>query len=359
MRNIGNLRLNIKELVLLKSKPVDYIEDLLLKSYSHKPYLAKMPYDRNTRNPYKMCARYMALDEYEDDLKKTIVDLNQEFSECTERLYETLGYKEILQEDLKEAQEKYAQESTTYLDFSNGDLQEQKQGLADLVKDRLLMDGGVTFHDEGYDQFDLESEEEDWVMNWETAPSYQYFDENWITPLDDCLDFVEETGYCDDAHSKMIDDYIEKLEGLGIDISDVNEDTPHYSDAYRLKTGIDMLRELQANKKSDIQIPQNEEIKNLKDDIKIANEEIENSKKEMRNLKKQVHERNVALYEVANEKQNCADIFSETSGSRENIEDYLSSVDFEQYLNDDRTVKADFLDAQRQVALDNGDPWYE
>ena len=80
------LSLNIKDIVLLKQYPQIFIEKKLVikptKSYSHKPYLADMPYDRNSRHPLKMCARYIALGKYEEKLKSDIKDIDKEFADA-------------------------------------------------------------------------------------------------------------------------------------------------------------------------------------------------------------------------------------------------------------------------------------
>lgn len=330
MRNMDNLRLNIKELVLLKSKPVDYIEDLLLKSYSHKPYLAQMPYDRNTRNPYKMCARYIALEEYEKDLKDEIDDLNMKFSY-------SLNYHSKCKKKLVEANEEYEE-----LDEN---VRKEKEELSEFALDRLFLDGGVAMYDNAMEQFD----DDDWTVP-ENSPSYQYFEKEWVTPLEEVLSFTEKTGYCDKKHSDQIDAYIERLESL-----DIPERSELWSGWVRRETGIEYLRQIQSNKTFD----------DAQNKVNDAENELINAKKDMSSIKRRNHERNVALYEVANEKLNCSDVFDDAKlkGNNKNplptIEEYIDMSDIKQSLNKDGTVKEDFLDAQRQVALDNGDPWYE
>lgn len=374
MRNMDNLRLNIEELVLLKSKPVEYIEEVLIKSYSHNPYLAQMPYDRNTRNPYKMCARWMALDEYEDDLKKTIADLNQEFDESMnlfkdskDELEELESERTYIEGELEKDSREEARFEGNRIDWE-GDLKTEKEKLMDGAMEHSLMDLEVVGYDPVLEEFVDEgfTEEELWENYEYDDEGYmlgiggQYVNETWDKPLREIQESLNENdGICTSENSQAIDEYIAKLESLPI--SDNN------SRALRFREdAIWELRQAQANTPEEApQLPESN-IKDLQERLNKVDAEMEytykirdQSKRDMINSKKSVHERNVALYEVANEKQNCAEIFSETSGSRESIDDYISTVDFEQYLNDDRTVKEDFLDAQRQVALDNGDPWYE
>lgn len=366
MRENKNLKMNIEELVLLKSKPVDYIEDLLLKSYSHKPYLAQMPYDRNTRNPYKMCARYMALDEYEDDLFKEIGELEDQYDDSIEEYFEASDNFDKLKKEYNESKwkykyEKYYDEWTIDWDSLDNEkmtdaerdyiLQQKKNDLNDWASDHLLMDGGVAMYDPVLDELGKDFSDKEMWTSYADGIGDEYIMDTWQLPLSEAIDFTMETGYCDEAHSKLIDDYISKLESLPI---------PEGSGSYKQREeGIYILRQIQSNSKTEAPSPLPKESETLLINLGNAERIKDDSKREAINLKRSVHERNVALYEVANEKQNCEDIFSETSGSRESIDDYLSSVDFEQYLNDDRTVKQDFLDAQRQVALDNGDPWFE
>lgn len=365
MRNIGNLKLNIKELALLKSKPVEYIEEVLIKSYSHKPYLAQMPYDRNTRNPYKMCARWMALDEYEDDLMKQIEDLDEQ---CEKAIDNYINSKDqldqLIHEDLPNARADINSDIGEYGIDVNWDgveyasdvdeyLQSEKERVRENLVDTIFMDDKFPAHSDVYqDLVELDPDfEEDGLVD-------TYVKENWLDPYLDATSFVEVSGHCNAEDKQKIDDFISQLESLNISPNSIDDSgTPLVEQREKI---INSLRQLQANSVDEIPesdlYQKREDLERRRD---VLERDVENYKREVINTKKSVHERNVALYEVANEKQNCADIFSETSGTRENIEEYVGSVDFEQYLNDDRTVKADFLDAQRQVALDNGDPWYE
>ena len=162
MRNIGNLKLNIKELALLKSKPVEYIEEVLIKSYSHKPYLAQMPYDRNTRNPYKMCARWMALDEYEDDLMKQIEDLDEQ---CEKAIDNYINSKDqldqLIHEDLPNARADINSDIGEYGIDVNWDgveyasdvdeyLQSEKERVRENLVDTIFMDDKFPAHSDVY-----------------------------------------------------------------------------------------------------------------------------------------------------------------------------------------------------------------
>ena len=361
---MDNLRLNIRELVLLKSKPVDYIEDLLLKSYSHKPYLAQMPYDRNTRNPYKMCARYMALDEYEHDLRTDIEDLNQEFDEAMNLFKDSKAKLEDLEEEkasLKEEIEKNSKDLSRFernqIDWE-GDLEKEKMKMMESAYLDSLMDIEVVGYDPNLDDFPDDGDVFDGYGGWADTPMGQYMKETWDEPLLEIEDSLKELeGICSPQTSQLIDDYIAKLESLPINENNIR--------AMNMREdAIWELRQLQANTPEEAPkvpgynlVDLESRLDDVNFDIEVAQGVKKQSKKDMINSKKSVHERNVALYEVANEKQNCADIFSESSDM--GIDDYIASVDFEQFLNDDRTVKEDFLDTQRQVALDNGDPWFE
>ena len=57
MKYKSNTTLNIKELVLLKQYPEEYYEQEFLKTYSHLPHLADLPYDRRTQDPDKLQER--------------------------------------------------------------------------------------------------------------------------------------------------------------------------------------------------------------------------------------------------------------------------------------------------------------
>lgn len=327
--NRNNLTLNIGDIVLLKQYPQIFIEKKLAikttKSYSHKPYLADMPYDRNSRHPLKMCARYIALGKYEEKLKSDIKDIDKEFADAIKDYDKS-------KKELVEANTKFKEVDET--------IQKEKEDLSELAIDRLFMDGGVALYDDAFDQFSDE-DEDDWVSNWDTSPSYQYFENEWVKPLDEILSFTEKTGYCDEAHSQMIDDYIAKLESLDIstDGVDVNDPTQWYRGGYRLKTGINMLKQIQSNDKFD----------SAKSGLDEAKRNLTDSRKNISNIKRRSHERNVALYEVANEKLNCSDVFDEAqlNGSNSNplpnIEEYSNMINIYPHLNRDGTVDETFL----------------
>ena len=365
MRENKNFKMNIEELVLLKSKPVDYIEDLLLKSYSHKPYLAQMPYDRNTRNPYKMCARYMALDEYEDDLKKTIEDLNQEFDEAMnlfkdskDELEELESERTYIEGELEKASKEEARFERNQINWE-GDLEKEKMKMMESAYLDSLMDMEVVGYDPNLDDFPDDDVIDDYG-EWTDTPIGQYMKETWDEPLLEIENSLKELeGICSPQTSQAIDEYIAKLESLPI--NDNN------SRALRFREdAIWELRQAQANTPEESPKSPESNIKDLQERLNKVDAEMEHtykirdqSKKDMINSKKSVHERNVALYEVANEKQNCADIFMEYSGSQWGIESYLESTDFEVYLNEDGTVKQDFLDDMKEDTLSRGETWYE
>ena len=87
----------------------------------------------------------------------------------------------------------------------------------------------------------------------------------------------------------------------------------------------------------------------IKDKIDEAKRNVTDSRKNISNIKRRSHERNVALYEVANEKLNCSDIFDEAqlNGSNSNplpnIEEYGNMINIHSHLNDDGTVDETFL----------------
>lgn len=365
MRENKNFKMNIEELVLLKSKPVDYIEDLLLKSYSHKPYLAKMPYDRNTRNPYKMCARWMALDEYEDDLMKQIEDLDEQ---CEEAIDNYINSKDqldqLIHEDLPNARADISYDIGEYGIDVNWDgveyasdvdeyLQSEKERVRENLVDTIFMDDKFPAHSEVYqDLVELDPDfEEDGLVD-------TYVKENWIDPYLNATSFVEVSGHCNAEDKQKIDDFISQLESLNISPNSIDDSgKPLVEQREKI---INSLRQLQANSVDEITesdlYQKREDLERRKD---VLERDVENYKREVINTKKSVHERNVALYEVANEKQNCADIFMEYSGSQWGIESYLESTDFEVYLNDDGTVKQDFLDDMKEDTLSRGETWYE
>ena len=316
-----NITLNIKELVLLKTYPEDYFKRLLTKSYSHKPYLADMPYDRNTRHPLKMCARYIALGEYEQELKDEIKSIDNEFTDAL------ADYDNSKKELIKANNE---------LKETDQQIQKEKERLGEIALDRLFLDGGVALYDDAFAQFDTLGENDDWVTNWENSPSYQYFDSNWVEPLQNILSFTGKTGYCDKVHSDMIDDYIERLEAL-----DIQKQDESWSGWVRREEGIEYLRQIQDNQK----------FNDAEAQLEDAKKNVVDSRKKMSDIKRKNHEKNVELYEIANEKLNCSDIFDEaqlngnSSNPLPNIEEYSNMINIYPNLNRDGTVDKIFLES--------------
>ena len=71
----------------------------------------------------------------------------------------------------------------------------------------------------------------------------------------------------------------------------------------------------------------------------------------MSDIKRKNHEKNVELYEIANEKLNCSDIFDEaqlngnSSNPLPNIEEYSNMINIYPNLNRDGTVDKIFLES--------------
>ena len=73
------MKLNIKDIALLKSNPLEYYK----KSYSHKPHLAGLPYDLNTNDPDKLKERLKACEDGLKEAEKELKDL-QDFKDNVE-----------------------------------------------------------------------------------------------------------------------------------------------------------------------------------------------------------------------------------------------------------------------------------
>ena len=387
--NEKDIILNIQEISFIKSKPTEYIYNILSKSYSHKPYLAKMPYDRHTKNPFKMCARYIALDDYEKELKKEIDGFNKEFEGAMKTFQDSADTmdrlkveKEKLEKELRGSEVEDKIWSLNEMDWDK-DLAEEKDSMIDSALDNVLMDAEVAGQDPMLDEIwdSLKdtglSDDEVYAMFWrdENGNDFddaghflglggQYISEVYDDPLRGIrAELRESDGICSSKLSQEIDEYINKLEAL-----DIKDDRL----ADRRDRAIFNLRQAQANtpeeapprppsQTQEIRLRLGEALNGLDE----TNANYEKSKKDMVNAKRKCHERNVALYEVANEKQNCAEIFDNNSeyGSPSNkqiaIENYIKDENFRQYLNKDGTVQASALESWKTEALENGKTWYE
>lgn len=365
MRDNKTLVLNIDDIVLLKQYPELYLKkfskQIRTKSYSHKPYLANMPYDRNTRDPYKMCARYMALSEYEKTLKQEIENFDGEFEiavktfkDARDEMKELESEANYLDGEIDKAERLDSRFEKNQIDWDANIASEKRHMFYDAYEDSLGLDYVMMFQDPAFDDLDigelgekLTDEYGQWVMD-EPAGRYGY--EVWDKPLRDIEDSINDLdGICSPATSRAIDDYIAQLEALPIESESLQRQRTE---------AIWELRQLQANTaeewdsmKQDLmsnsQASQVNELKARKDDVwekwDVARGVQHEAKKDMIEAKKKSHERNVALYETVNEKQNCADVFEETKGNafanpNENIDSYIDRTDFKQYLNKDGTV---------------------
>ena len=351
--------LNIRKLALLKNNPEQYYQKYpdekpnifasSIKSYSHKPYLAKMPYDRNSRHPLKMCARYMALEEYEKELKDTVKGFNQEFADAQDNYNRTKEYVDELQkdydklrEDLKETHKAYDEAKSSFDYTISGE--KMREGY-DEISDILFGDGDET-----------PSLLEELGMGNDST-----FMADMEMNLDDAMNFLHgpnATGYCDEEHAKKIDAYIQDIKDL--DVASVEEkelqeyviekleyvkDNSGYEEPFLVgKDDHGPFPTFEDLNKSSM-----DELSQLGEDLRIAKEEVDISKKQMSGAKKKAHERNVALYEVANEKQNCEDIFDDAGilGDADNqmpsIDEYIKMTDLKSHVDKDGTVKDDYL----------------
>ena len=377
MKNNEPEVLSIKDIVLLKQYPEEYYRKYLdyeyerlssqrirrggtrRKSYSHKPYLANMPYDRNTRDPYKMCARYMALSEYEKTLKQDIENFDGEFDiavktfkDARDEMKELESEASYLDGEIDKAVISEDRFEKDQIDW-DADLKTEKQHMMNSTYEYALgLDYAVMLNDPAFNDFDMGEYGEnltddygEWVMD-EPAGRYGY--EVWDKPLRDIEDSIKDLdGICSPQTSQAIDKYISQLEALPI-----KENTWAYDSRER---AIWELRQLQANTSEEWESSKRElmpnstvnELIDKKDEVwekwDVARGVQHEAKKDMIEAKKKSHERNVALYETVNEKQNCADVFEETKGNafanpNENIDSYIDRTNFKQYLNKDGTV---------------------
>ena len=257
-----------------------------------------------------------------------------------------------LEEELDYAMRRKIRLADDSIDWDN-DLKTEKEQVMDNAMERTLMDLEVVGYDPVLEEFVDEgfTEEELWENYEFDNEGYrlgiggQYVNETWDKPLREIQESLNENGgICTPETSQAIEEYISKLESLPINPE--NETANYWRES-----AIWSLKQAQANSPDDVPaMPESayyDEILARKDNAESewasAEERRDEAKHTMINSKKKVHERNVALYETVNEKQNCADVFEETKGNafanpNENIDSYIERTDFKQYLNKDGTV---------------------
>ena len=401
-----NKILKIQDLVLLKNNPEQYFQKYpeerprvhlpTLKSYSHKPYLAKMPYDRNTRNPYKIAARYLALQEYETELKGEIDKFNKEFKDamnllhdCNEAMEENKSAISYYEGELEKAEQESSEYDKYSIDWDEGmGLYEQKENLLEYAAENVLLDAEVAGNDPAIAEMQRELEEsgfssdEIYDLMWTDGGGREDDDEGHFVGLagdyisqvyDDPLREIKQSlkendGVCTPETSQAIDDYITKLEAL---------DIGYEGNAKRRDEAIWELRQLQANNPDEApSMGSSSDVNKLQEkldeewaDWESTKKVRDQAKKDMVNSKRKSHERNVALYEVANEKQNCSDIFDDEAGFYPSnpkegyigVEDYLETYvdNFKGHLNSDGTLKNEYLQTMKETDEHNGVTWRE
>ena len=374
--------LSIRKLALLKNNPQEYYEqypeekpriilsskDNLTKSYSHMPYLAKMPYDRNSRHPLKMCARYMALEEYEKDLKGQIEGFNKEFADAQDNYKRTKEYVDELEKEKETLHEREIDAQQEYWDGLSDANPSGIKGFLESEAHTLMFGDEDHFINnimEGYDLYETlgDAELETWYNN-----KYREFEEAF-----EFMHGSEETGY-------VTEEYAGKIDNLINDVKNAYVETPSEE-----KTQQQIIENLEKIKDNTGYSPDNkypsfeekypdliEEINQNREDLKIGRVEMDISKKQMSGAKKKAHERNVALYEVANEKQNCKEVFDDGDimGNENNpypsIEEYIEMTGVKSHLNKDGTIQQDFLEeydrnvydgmSQNEYALEHNIP---
>lgn len=403
--------LKIKELVLLKTQPEEYYKQFpdrrpealfpqtrragfgIMKSYSHKPYLAKMPYDRNSRNPYKMVARYHALEKYEATLKEDIDGFNKEFKDamnlfhdCNAAMEENESAISYYEGELEGAEQESSKFDKYSIDWDEGrSLYEQKDDLLEYASENVLLDAEVAGNDpvvqEMHDELEENGFSDDEIddLMWTDGNGREddnaghfvglagdYISQVYDDPLREIRQSLKENdGICTPETSQAIDDYIAKLEAL---------DIGYEGNIDRRDKAIWQLRQLQANSPDEVPtLGTSEDVKKMQEALDKEWADWENTKKvrdqakkDMINSKRKVHERNVALYEVANEKQNCSDVFDAEAGYYQSnsekgyigIKDYIDNVygNLDDDLNSDGTYKKEVWSQLEEISRDMGYP---
>lgn len=344
------LTLTIKDIALIKNNPKEYYESYAIKSYSHKPHLAVLPYDHNTKNELKMCARYYACDQLEKQVKKDVDDLNEKFEKHIKDYMQHTGEQVKAEFEVEKAER--------HLDDMQDEERQSREQKAQTERDLT----NKLFGDDGFITESLK-------VKYETEDSYDFekMDTEQDKVLHDFLDgtiFLHDGNECYPECQTDIDKVIDYLE------NDIEYDpTLTTSEVRELDTEkrdlINSLNSLKDNTATDNTAKANQELDDAEEKLYLVQSELEWDKRRITETKADLHNNNVKLYDIANEKQNCADVWDDAVGISfpDSIDEYIYETvgekSFKEQLNSDGTFKQDFLNQMQEVAEDNGFPWYE
>lgn len=138
--------LKIKDIVLLKQYPEEYFKkhyNVERKSYSHKPHLAKLPYDLNTNDVDKLKER---LDACNEGLKESQEKLEQ-LQNLKKDIENVEQYRDEIKEESKKQLERIKQkwESVQYDDYYSEDIEEfVEEYMDDFINDMENNEGFIT-----------------------------------------------------------------------------------------------------------------------------------------------------------------------------------------------------------------------
>ena len=318
--------LNIKDLALLKTNPQEYYR----KSYSHKPHLQRLPYDRNSKNPLKISARYLACKELEEEIYKNLSTLKD--SELKKSL-EVLRKEQMELDTLKREHDKHRKiydniefENKLRLEDRMGEVKHIEEGVEDYgdlmpndingkilnIKKEVFGDGDAFVEDNQKEYLNnLASDLDDWIMD-----SGRFIDENGdLTPQGD------------------------ELSALVQDIRDLG-DNSNLQRLLQLRAAPPYVTE------NDLQREQ------LDIEMKVSN--VKEAKREAQRTKDSVHKLTTELLDVVDEEMNCVDVFERETGGVyavdtpvEDIERYIQNKDIRNKINSDGTIKDSVLARDR------------
>ena len=306
------LTLNIGDIVLLKQYPEMFIEKKLIinstKSYSHKPHLAGLPYDHNTKNEYKMCARYYACDQLEKQVKKDVDDLNEKFEKHIKDYMAHSG-EEVKAEFEVEKAERHLED----LQDEERQSREEKSKIERDLTNRLFGDDGFI--------------SESLSVKYETEDSYDFdkIDTEEDKVLNDFLDgtsFLHDGNECYPECQTDIDKVIDYLENdieydPTLTTSEVRELDAEKRDI------INSLNSLKDNTATDNTAQAKQELDDAEEKLYQVQSELEWDKRWITETKADLHNNNVQLYDLANEKQNCSDVVDRMGDGIQTIDSYI------------------------------------
>lgn len=336
-----NLTLKIKDLALLKSQPIEYyrreykwdektpVNISLNKSYSHKPALQNLPYDRNSKNPDKMCARYLACKELEEYTLKNLSTLKDfELRESLDVLRKEKEELDAMKREHEEHQKIYDRIETENKLRLEEKLDEVKQ----------IMDG--------FDEYSkrLPNDINGKILNIKK----EVFGDN------DAFITEEQQKYLNDLANDL-DDWIER----GGFLDERGFLTPQGDEISALGT---YIRDLGSNRENErlLQLrarppyvtEKDLESENFNIEMKVA--DVKEAKRECQRQKDSIHKLTTQLLDVVDEEMNCVDVFEKSTGGVyadvtpvQDIEKYINNYKIKDQLNKDGTLKESYINRDK------------